>query len=237
MSNTFLTFGGPTEMYHNNVDRICKEADTFNIFNNIIGLKDDYLKNDANFWGLHHKFIENNSRGYGYWLWKPYIVKKQLELMNDNDILVYADAGCELNVNGLHRLIEYFNIVNSHKCGLLSFQMNHLEKTWTKMDAIAYLNASDLTNTGQLMATSFVIRKCAHTVKLVNLWYSISCNYHLIDDTPSQLPNDKSFREHRHDQSIWSILRKQYGSAIIADETWFSNWSNGATIPILAKRI
>jgi hypothetical protein len=238
MTITFLTFGGPTERYHNNVDRICKEAGAFNIFNNIVGLKDDYLKNDANFWDMHHKFIENNLRGYGHWLWKPYIVKKQLELMNDNDILVYADSGCELNVNGLHRLIEYFNIVNAHECGLLSFQMKHLlEKAWTKMDTMAYLNASDLANTGQLMATSFVIRKCAHTVKLVNLWYYISCNYHLIDDTPSQLPNDKSFREHRHDQSIWSILRKQLGATIIPDETWFSDWSDGASFPILAKRI
>jgi hypothetical protein len=49
MSITFLTFGGQTKKkynmfdnqikkYHNNVDRICKEAAAFNIFNNIVGL-------------------------------------------------------------------------------------------------------------------------------------------------------------------------------------------------------
>ena len=237
MSTTFLSFGGPTKRYHNNVDRICKEAAAFNIFNNIVGLKDDYLKNDPEFWGLHNNFLKNNSRGYGYWLWKPYIVKKQLELMNDNDILVYADSGCELNVNGLSRLIEYFNAVNTYECGLLSFQMVHLEKTWTKMDTIAHLNANDLKSTGQLVGGIFVIRKCAHTTNLVNLWYSTCCNYHLIDDTPSQIPNDPTFCEHRHDQSIWSILRKKHGTLAIADETWFQNWTDGANIPILAKRI
>lgn len=237
MSNTFLSFGGPNERYHNNVERICKEAAAFNIFNNIVGLKDDYLKNDTEFWGLHHKFMENNSRGYGCWLWKPYIVKKQLEKMNDNDILVYADSGCELNVNGIPRLIEYINMVNADEHGLLSFEMVHLEKTWTKMDTIDYLNATDLANTGQLVGGIFIIRKCSRTVNIVNLWYSICCNYHLIDDSPSKLPNDKTFCDHRHDQSVWSILRKHYGTLVVADETWFQNWSNGATIPILAKRL
>lgn len=237
MSITFLTFGGPTKRYHNNVDRICKEAAAFNIFNNIVGVKEDYLQNDPEFWGVHKTFMENNPRGYGYWLWKPYIVKKQLELMNDNDILVYADSGCELNVNGLPRLIEYFNAVKSHECGLLSFQMPHLEKSYTKMDTIAHLNADDLKNTGQLVGGIFVLRKCEHTVNLVNLWYSTCCNYHLIDDTPSQLPNDCTFVDHRHDQSVWSILRKKFGILAIADETWFHNWNDGANMPILAKRI
>lgn len=68
--------------------------------------------------------------------------------MNENDILVYAVSGCELNINGLPRLIEYFNVVNANECGLLSFQMgNILEKTWTKMDTMAHLNAHTLANT------------------------------------------------------------------------------------------
>ena len=158
--------------------------------------------------------------------------------MNDNDILVYADSGCELNVNGIPKLIEYINVVNTYECGLLSFQMEHIiEKSWTKMDTIDYLNADYLKNTGQLMATIFIIRKCEHTVNLVNLWYSTCCNYHLIDDTPSELPNDCTFVDHRHDQSIWSILRKKFGTISTYDETYDTNWSNCANIPILSKRI
>ena len=48
------------------------------------------------------------------------------------------------------------------------------------------------------------------TVDLVNEWYNISCNYHMIDDTPSIIPNVGSFKEHRHDQSIFSLLTKKY---------------------------
>ena len=39
---------------------------------------------------------------------------------------------------------------------------------------------------------------------------NIGCNYHLIDDTPSLLENTVDFREHRHDQSIYSLLLKKY---------------------------
>ena len=44
----------------------------------------------------------------------------------------------------------------------------------------------------------------------MKLWYNISLNHHLIDDTPSKSPNFKEFIEHRHDQSIFSLLTKLY---------------------------
>ena len=34
-------------------------------------------------------------RGYGYWIWKPYIVSKMMSRLNDGDILVYTDAGTQ----------------------------------------------------------------------------------------------------------------------------------------------
>jgi len=232
----FITFGGPTSNYHNAVNRICKQSEEFNVFDKIIGLTEKDLNNDTEFFNKHHTFIENNSRGYGYWLWKSYIVKKQLEVMNDNDILVYADAGCVMNVNGKQRLLEYFEMVNNNY-GILSFEMDHLEKTWTKMDIFQHLDGYKYLETGQLIATIFIIKKCKHSVDLVNKWYDNCCIYNLIDDSSSQLNNDVSFIENRHDQSIWSIIRKKYGSIIINDETYYHNWDDGKEIPILAMRI
>ena len=46
------------------------------------------------------------------------------------------------------------------------------------------------------------------TTEFLTDWYSIACNYHFVDDSPSIHPNDPSFREHRHDQSIFSLLIK-----------------------------
>jgi hypothetical protein len=235
----FLTFGGPSLNYHNAVQRICNEASQFNIFNRIVGLTDQDLKCDTEFWDKNHSFIETNSRGYGYWLWKSYIVKKQLEIMSDNDVLVYADAGCSMNIHGKDRLLAYCEMVKDSPYGIVSFQMSqHVERIWTKMDIVHHLQASDeFITSGQLCATAFIIRKHQSVTDLVDKWYETSCMYRLIDDSPSQISNYRYFLENRHDQSIWSILRKKHGTVTLKDETDFLNWNrDGIEFPIWATR-
>jgi hypothetical protein len=231
----FITFGN--NEYYNSVIRICKQAKSLNTFDVITGVTDSFLKKDKEFWNKHGFFIENNKRGYGYWLWKSYTVKKKIELMNDDDVLVYSDSGSEININGKERLDQYFQMVNQSEYGNLSFSLKFLEKMYTKMDLINHLDFLNETDTEQLIATTFVLRKCSHTVDLVNKWYETCCNYHMINDSPSIVPNDPTFIDHRHDQSVFSILRKKYGTLTIPDETYFINWNEGSDKPILAKRI
>jgi hypothetical protein len=230
----FTSFGN--QSYYKSLNRIRNEAESFNIFDNIVIYNDENLKNDfPEFWSTHENFINNNSRGYGYWIWKSFLVLKTLESMNENDILVYADAGCELNNNGINQLKEYFEIVNNSNYGILSFELIYPEKEWTKMDLFNELcmNTYEHLNSIQLMATSFILKKCDHTMKLVNEWYKYSSIYHLIDDSESNLKNDDMFCEHRHDQSIFSLIRKKYGTEIMVNEVdGYNDFS-----PIKAKRI
>jgi hypothetical protein len=51
---------------------------------------------------------------------------------------------------------------------------------------------------------------CNKTKELVDKWYDIGCNYHMIDDSPSISNNLNYFMRHRHDQSIFSLLTKKY---------------------------
>lgn len=230
-----MAFGGGNEFYVQNVERIGHEAQAMNCFDTINTVTDLDLKNHVDhavFYAQHGKFLEENKRGFGYWLWKPYLIKKQLEAMAENEILVYADSRCTLNVQGKPRLKEYFELVNQSPYGNLAFCLDYLEKMWTKMDLFAYLNSYEHLLTKHLNATAFVIRKCDHSVNLINKWYATSCNYDLINDRPSTLPNDAIFLEHRHDQSVWSLLRKQYGCVVIKDETWFPDRQKGKQYPI-----
>lgn len=234
----FLSFGNRD--YYTALDRIKAQAKQFNIFDFIFIFNDKELENFENFWKTHQYFILENPKGHGYWLWKPFLVLKTLEKMDENDILVYADAGCNLNIHGKERLGEYFVIAEESKFGILSFQMGgNLEKSWTKMDLIKFLDCSQQElNSGQLIATAFVLRKCFHSVELVRKWFETSCLYHYLDDSKSKSQNDVSFHEHRHDQSIFSILRKKYGTEILQDETWFHpDWINdGRNYPIWGTR-
>jgi hypothetical protein len=234
----FVSFGGPSPNYHRALQRICGEAKQFQLFTQILGYTDIYLKNDPEFWSQHGNFVSSNSRGYGYWLWKSYLIKKLLSNADDGDIIVYADAGCMMNLQGKARLLEYIEMCKTHESGIVSFQLTHLEKCWTKGDISQYLGAlqTDL-STGQLVGGIFVLRKCKNTVDVVNKWYETGSKYNLIDDSPSTEPNDPEFKENRHDQSIWSILRKQHGSVILPDETYFLDWNrDGIKYPLWAIR-
>ncbi len=40
-----------------------------------------------------NQHILKHKKGGGYWLWKPYIIRKTLEGMEEGDFLFYVDAG------------------------------------------------------------------------------------------------------------------------------------------------
>ena len=71
---------------------------------------------------------EGKKRGYGYWFWKPIIIKRFLLSLKKNEILNYVDVGSHLNLNGYSRLKTYINLVKNSKNGVLAFQYNKLKK-------------------------------------------------------------------------------------------------------------
>ena len=78
-------------------NRIIEQAKSFNIFHQIKSLNEfdieDYYKK-------HIKFIASNPTGFGLWIWKPKVIYTLLQI-DEDDIMVYCDAGFHLNINGL----------------------------------------------------------------------------------------------------------------------------------------
>ncbi len=232
--HTFMTFGSPN--YHDSVKRICNEAEKLNFFHNIHGFTEMNLKQYTDFWSKHGIFIENNHRGYGYWIWKSYLIKKELNKMNDNDILIYCDAGCQINVEGKDRLLDYIDMLNNNKdnYGIMSFQLEFKELMYTKRKILDYFSV-DNPEYMQNMATVVLIKKNIHSTNIINSWYNSCCNYDLINDTTCN--EHPSFIENRHDQSILSTLVNKYGSIKVLDETYFHpNWDTGKEYPFWAKQ-
>lgn len=209
----FLTFGGPTINYHEAVERLCNQAKKMEIFDEIIGMTEKDLQNDQEFWSKHCDFINSNSRGYGYWLWKPYIIKKILEKMNDDDILLYLDSGCELNYMARDKFLEYIELVKIKK--ILGTNGSSTDYNYTKMDLISFFgmeNNIELLKKRHMQATALLMIKNNDIEKLINEYYEIcSNNYNLINDSQSIQKNFDEFIEHRHDQSVFSLLVKKYG--------------------------
>ena len=233
----FITFGGPTRNFHNSVRRICKEAEGLEFFDTIRGFTEADLKQDRIFWEKHGGFIQSNTRGYGYWIWKSYLIRKALEKIKENDILIYCDAGCQINCNGKKRLNEYIDKLNTNKedHGLISFQLPYPEIQYTKRTVYEKLQISG-DNVFQCCATVIIMKKNSHCMTIINEWYKNCEDYSLINDTIHN--ESRYFIAHRHDQSIYSVVVNNYGSIKIPDETYFSDWEmKGKSYPFWAKRI
>lgn len=230
---SFISFGN--ELYKESVVRIEKEARQFGTFDKVKVYQQSDLV-DTDFWKTHGQFIQKTPRGYGCGLWKPYLILQSLKKLKEDDILMYADAGCTIHPSGRQRFQNYVEIVRRSAFGMITFHLNHMEKSLTKMDVLKHFHVSKnprFTDSPQMIATVIVMRKCDHVMKIVEEWYQSVCNYALLDDTPSVAPNDITFKEHRNVQSIFSILVKKHGAEFIPDETFPVK----AGIPFLATRI
>lgn len=92
--------------------RIGKEARESGFFDKI------YLYNEKNldwqFRKSHRQYFRDYPRGYGYWIWKSYLISKIMrEKMHEGDILVYLDAGCEIKSSGKNVFLNMWNCLMS----------------------------------------------------------------------------------------------------------------------------
>jgi len=204
----FISFGAGGQNYIDACNRIKRQVDLLDIFDIIKIYTEEDLKADTEFWSKHSEFIKGNKRGYGYWLWKPYIIKKTMDLMGPGTILFYADCGCEIYLTKKKDIEELISNVNDEL--LIASLTGTQELMYCKADLFQELQAYDNAKTEQRQASAILLYNCDRTNDLVNEWFKISSNYHMIDDSPSVLQNYKEFKEHRHDQSIFSLLTKKH---------------------------
>jgi len=208
-------------------DRILKEAKDSNFFKDYKAYSP--LDFSPEFKAKNMDFILKNKRGYGYWLWKPFFILETLKTLQDGDYLIYLDSGSEINPYFGKRIQEYYKMLETYD--VIYFKINYDEKQYTKRDIFEMLNGTD---TKQIQAGSILLKKNQDTLNFINDWYNIGCNYHNIDDSPSILPNFPEFIEHRHDQSIFSLLVKQYKNGISVNDN-FEN--KGKNTPFIFSRL
>jgi hypothetical protein len=207
---TFITFCAGEKRYHDAAIRLMNQANKIELFDSGKCFTDEDLKEDTEFWDKHSNFIENNNQGFGYWIWKSYIIKKTMETMKNDDILLYLDCGCEIDSRRKDVLLYFFELVKLSN--IIATRSPFLEKRFNKMDLIIKLDMVNeiYLNTRQNQAGAILFFVCDKTREFLNDWYELCCDYHNIDNTPSIHENLPCFEEHRHDQSIFSLLYKKY---------------------------
>jgi hypothetical protein len=180
---------------------------------------------DANF-VRKNEFILQYPRGAGYWVWKPYIIYHTLRTLQKDDILFYSDAGAEF----ISSLDEYmFDLCHQDPVGVILFKNNpqNLNKIWTKRDCFYYMNADqeEYINSPQLTATFQLCRKTEESLEFYRQYLDYSQDPRIITDAQNTcgLPNYPEFQDHRHDQSILSLLQLKHKLTTYEDPSQFGN--------------
>tara|TARA_R110002051_G_scaffold280030_1_gene341572 strand:+ start:117 stop:1034 length:918 start_codon:yes stop_codon:yes gene_type:complete len=224
MKKYFISFGNKN--FKNQLDRIFNEAKEVGWFDEVIAyhpyLIRDFIKD-------HEEFINNNPRGFGYWIWKPYIILKQLLKMNDGDYLFYTDAGSRILPHREDKFNEYLDKLDEQPIlingeGSASGCGGYTQQKFIKLSLLKEFNLENnnlFLNSSHSESGMIAIRKCKESTDLIKKWSEliIKDNYILTND---DLGDDKQldgFIEHRHDQSILNILLWLKGYKAL----WFEN--------------
>lgn len=166
-----------------------------------------------------NKEILIEKRGGGYWLWKPYIVKKTLEQLNGGEYLIYSDSGA-CYINNIELLI---NCMENEKTDIMIFSLNNKmkERNWSKRDAFILMDCDyeEYYNTPHRLAGFLVIKKTYLADEFISEWLKYAQDPRIITDRENCMgkENYHGFKENRHDQTILSLLSKKYGLKAFRD--------------------
>jgi len=170
-----------------------------------------------------NKELLNEFRGNGYWLWKPYFLLKVLEEAQEGDFVFYCDSGAVFSDK-----IDYLvDVSNTLKQDVLVFEIPYLEKEWTKRDAFILMDCdeSQYADTLQRCSGFILCRKSEESMEFVGEWLAYQKDRRIVTDKNNVLAEDnyENFQEHRHDQSVLSLLSKKYNLTAFRDPSQYGN--------------
>lgn len=178
-----------------------------------------------------NKKVLDQKRGAGYWLWKPYLILNTLLKVQEGDIVIYSDSGVEI-IKDLKPLTD----ICQSRDGLMFFQVHnqddryggrHINRMWTKRDCFVLMGADteEYYNSGQVAGSPQLYLKNEKNIRFVQEWLSYCEDPIILTDKPNTcgLDNLPEFIEHRHDQSVLSILTRRYSIEIFRDPSEYGD--------------
>ena len=177
-----------------------------------------YREADVQAFFDRHPDLLPNSRGYGWWAWKPYCILETLKRARPGDVVVYCDAGMAFEAP-LQPYVDFLAAPNS----ALLFRLgewpskNYANRRWTKRDVFAFMDrTSDAHRDAvQVNAGIQMYRHCPEAIAFVHEWLVWCTDRRLIDDA-HVLANPDDFVAHRHDQAILSVLAVDSSKVAVA---------------------
>jgi hypothetical protein len=224
----FLSFGGGSEDYRQACEVICEQASAMGFFDGVHRITDLELQEKAHhiFFEKCKNFILQNRRGYGFWIWKSYLVKWIADQLSDGDLLIYADAGCRLSdVRRMNLLFEHM-ATNEF---LIEFT-GHSHKPYTSQLVLKELDSQNIIRDERMISAGFfALILSKRTRNLLNDWFEQCQRTEYLKDPNSEL-EPVGFVDHRHDQTLLSLTLHAKYKDFLPKET--NRILSGAIIPL-----
>lgn len=199
--------------------------------------------------------------GYGFYRWKPFLIDVVLNQVEDGDLVLYLDAGFEMNCFGKERFLTYLTWASECKSSVLAFQYPgpvdaglvgreqdlFTDRMFSKAEAIHALigerPSESILDSGQIASGAIFLRNGVEARSRLQMWKTAAYQG-LFDERWDREIQDQQFVEHRHDQSAWSLISKAEGiDTISASERWlaptarpYGSWSDLCKFPLWASR-
>jgi len=152
-------------------------------------------------------------RGAGWWLWKPHLILRALKDPSvpwSRGIVIWVDAGNHLQADPRPLLAK---ALQDSDVSALRLKWC-IEIDWTSAVSLSQLNVSSryaITTRPQLGAYFLVFRKTPTAISFVEEWLEKSQDPTTLIGSKTTTSEVPGFQKHQADQSVFSVLFKDYG--------------------------
>lgn len=148
------------------------------------------------------------TRGGGLWIWKPYIILKALDRIEEGDYLFYCDSGAVF-IDDLHLMIPDLE-ASGHD--LMVVEQPLLSHCFTKKECYELMDWHDYSG-NQILSGYILMKKSKQSIAYMQEWLD---NMKDIRKAYGKkfLPEITEFNDfvsHREDQSVLDVLRQKWG--------------------------
>lgn len=156
--------------------------------------------------------VLRSKRGAGYWAWQPFIINKSLQSVKEGDVVIFCDAGLKFTAP-----ISKLNDILLQNDVLVFSAGNHINSTYTKRDAFILMGCDEerYWNGPQVLGGFHIWKKNERSLKVLADYYKYCTDHQVVSDSKNRLGDDlPDFVDHRHPQSILSLLALKHGLKI-----------------------
>lgn len=165
---------------------------------------------------LGNRDLLDEHRGAGYWAWKPYVIlKTMMETKLQHDAYIYLDSDLQV----VKSLVPFAELTKEQD--VIGIRTTYQHARFCKRDVSKAFQAEDVDYLKwyQLQAGTVAYANTPGAQMFLIDWLSACLNKHNISDESSTVPNWPFFLEHRHDQSLFTLVYHHHGYKIYPPKT------------------